>query len=311
MALEFETSVVYECRGEASARVYLVAAPTTDVDRETLAKFRISGNVVGPNCHYSSTLQAKIPLAHRGLTMWGDRPAITAEAIVPDPCYWSTELPFLYRAIGRIDVGEADKFEVDQTFGMRDLSVVRNRLVFNGKVWVPRIVLQSEVPADTPLEAWRETDTVMFASKPTDESLRAASQLGVAVVMPHANGGSIGIADLRRMSRFPCVAIVKTEEQNSIEAVWRSAAPNLLLARWYDERAVAANGDETDLFFVPVYEDGRPFEGHMKEWPASFRRPLIPVLPLPRTMPPAEARGACDQLQRIMVGKYDASGYAV
>ena len=34
MGLEFETTVVYECRGEASARVHLVAAPTTESPTE-------------------------------------------------------------------------------------------------------------------------------------------------------------------------------------------------------------------------------------------------------------------------------------
>jgi hypothetical protein len=194
---------------------------------------------------------------------------------------------------------------------MRDLSVVRSRLTFNGKVWVPRIVHDEEVSAGTPLETWRETDTVLFSSKPTDELLKAASEVGVCIGVMHADGRAIEIRDLRRISRFPAVVFVKIDDERPLDSSWRSAAPNLLLARWQQDESVPLQDDETDFFFVRVDPNGSPFNTELKVWPVSFPRPLIPVIPLARTMPLERARAGCDDLQRRLAGKYDAAGYLV
>jgi hypothetical protein len=311
MGLEFETTVFYTCVGEALARAYLIVTPTTDVDRDTLSTFRISGQVVGPTCRYSSTLQTKISLVHFGLATWGDRSALAAEAVVTDPCYWSTELPFLYRAVGSIDCGDGVPVALEQTFGMRDLRVFRTRFVLNGKVWVPRIVYQHEVPADTPIEAWRDANTVMLAVDPSDKLLREASEIGVAMVTGSASGQTMDIADVRRMSRFPAVAMTLIESTDPLEPVWQQAATKLLLARWYDERVRTAEHDFTDAYFVRRCEQGPPDEQPVLEWPTNVGKPLVAVAQLSQTMALVEARAACDQLQGLLAGKCDAAGYAV
>jgi hypothetical protein len=52
---------------------------------------RLTGFVKGPYCDRARTLPATFPLVDQG----GSDP-LEAEAVVPDPCFWTAELPFVY-----------------------------------------------------------------------------------------------------------------------------------------------------------------------------------------------------------------------
>jgi hypothetical protein len=53
----------------------------------------LRGTLRGPFCESARTLPAEFPFY---ALLAAQRPA--AEAVVPDPCFWSPELPHLYRA---------------------------------------------------------------------------------------------------------------------------------------------------------------------------------------------------------------------
>lgn len=311
MSLEFETTVFTAPQGEALAKVYVVAVPTRDVTDDELAAYRLSGNIIGPRCKYSSTLQTKIPFRHRGFTPCGYRTALLAEAVVPDPCYWSSELPFLYRAVGEVTGDVAGPQSFDQTFGIRSIGTSRNRFTLNDKVWVPRIVSRREVTTDTPLAAWRETDTTMLVSNYEEGLLQDADATGVLLAVHVADGGRQGLSDLMRLSRHPSVAIVLIESHHPIPALWRTVAQNVLFVRSYHRPTEGEATDETDAYYLPCYEDGRPFEGTAPAWPSDSRRPCLPWLPLPDKMSLPDARARCDQLQRALAGVTDVAGYFV
>jgi beta-galactosidase/beta-glucuronidase len=84
---DFEISL-----GEVSAMEARVQirfhAQTEDQDRVTLR-----GTLRGPFCETARTLPAEFPF-HKTTTI--GPPA--AEAVVPDPCLWSPDLPHLYHA---------------------------------------------------------------------------------------------------------------------------------------------------------------------------------------------------------------------
>ena len=63
----------------------------------------LRGHVTGPFCDRAQTLPATLPL--RAIEH-GDQ--LLAEAVVPDPCFWTPELPFQYRV--QIEIGD-EKFE--------------------------------------------------------------------------------------------------------------------------------------------------------------------------------------------------------
>src|SRR3954471_17984228 len=54
---------------------------------------QITGILTGPFCEYAQTLAATIPFVDAG-----PGKSSLAQAIVPDPCFWTPELPYLYRA---------------------------------------------------------------------------------------------------------------------------------------------------------------------------------------------------------------------
>src|SRR5689334_16460036 len=82
---------------QALARVYARLTWTTGG-----SEYRLGGAVTGPSCLYSETLSAHFPLVDRG-----PGPALLAEAAIPDPCFWSDELPFLYRIDVELKRGDA------------------------------------------------------------------------------------------------------------------------------------------------------------------------------------------------------------
>jgi hypothetical protein len=306
--MNFDVTVFSDPQGEAAARIYVVAVPTDDVSRDELASFRLSGHIVGPTSRYASTLPAKVPFTHRGLTRVGDRTALLAEATLPDPCYWSTETPFLYRAVGEIQSGVGGPIEFDQTFGTRSLAVVGRRLALNGVPWVPRIVHRVEVAGDPPLGAWRESATVLYVDHADDDLCREASAAGVWLMATVEGDGRTVTDELFRLGRYPAVAIVivKSAEVNDREL--RTTAQNTLLARFSDRKFDAAVADGTDVLVTMSLADGSAWG---LQWAEKTALPMIVMRPIDRVVPLPEARAACDALQRDLAGKHDAAGFWV
>src|SRR5258707_3368942 len=87
------TEIFFGDANHAEARIYARLA----IDKRML-DCRLTGRVIGPACEYAHTLSATIPLVSKRPANVDSQnaPALLAEAIVPDPCFWSTELPFLY-----------------------------------------------------------------------------------------------------------------------------------------------------------------------------------------------------------------------
>lgn len=310
MTSSYDITVFCEPQGEAAARVYVVAAPPAEMGPEELAGLRLSGRIVGPTCRYSSTLQATIPLKHRGLTRWGDRTALVAEAVVPDPCYWSPDLPFLYRAVGEVTEAptspSASAF--DQPFGIRSLGTLAKRLTFNGRPWVPRIVHRVEVVDAPPSAAWRDAAAVMLVDLPDDELCRELSEAGVLLMTTVEGDRATVLAELSRLGRYPAVGIVIVKSPDVTVRELRTAAQNTLLARFSDRKFDAAIGDEVDVLLAMVLADGS--EWGLK-WAVASELPILVMRPLDRIVPLSEARAACDALQRDLAGKYDVAGYIV
>ena len=312
-----QATVFYDEVGEASARLYALAAPTID-DRlltvDELAQCRFDCRVEGPTCRYSTTLQSRITLKHRGVTTWGDIPAVMAEGILPDPCPWSSELPFLYRVIGTVRIGERSVAEINQTFGIRPLSTVLNRFVLNGKKWVPRIIQRSLVTPGVSIAEWRDAAATMYIVGDKPDVFAEASEFGVPVmVMVPWGGGSptAALNLLRDTSRYPAVVLAELETDRSVPDKFVSAARNTLLLRWgtkfwpwedsEDQQVDRAHG----LVFVP---DVPP-----AELPSIWKsgKPAIAFQQPPKQFTLADARAECDTLQRNLAGTCDPAGYMV
>lgn len=297
-----EATVFYDDAGEASARIYALAAPTIDgrlLTVDELAECRLMCRVEGPKCRYSTTLPTRVKLTHRGVTNWGDLPALVAEAYLPDPCPWSPELPFLYRVIGNVYLGERLIAEIDQTFGVRPMSVVRNRIKFQGKTWVPRGVTL-DCTERPPLETWRESSTMIIVDDSSFELLDEAGRVGVSVNVL-LEGGTPDLArKAAELSRLPAVALI-TVEANCDPSVIASARNTLFMSERTPE---ARNCTQVQY---QLFEGA----GAGPDWPTDITVPLIAFRDIGVSVQFEEARRLCDVLQRDLAGRGDPAGYFV
>jgi hypothetical protein len=82
--------------------------------------FILRGTLRGPYCEKARTLPAEFPF--RDLSP--ARP-LTAEAVVPDPCLWSPDLPHLYRADVEAIRGVQVIAEYHGEIGLRSTTPIR------------------------------------------------------------------------------------------------------------------------------------------------------------------------------------------
>src|SRR4029077_16217650 len=98
---------------------------------------------------YAKTLQATYSFVDRGI---GN--SLLAEAIVPEPCFWTPEMPQLYQADVQLRRGGEMLAHASRIFGVRRLGAQRRKLVFDGKGWVLRAVSRDEA-LTMELSQWR------------------------------------------------------------------------------------------------------------------------------------------------------------
>jgi hypothetical protein len=69
--------------------------------------FHFRGTLTGPFCEGTRTLPARIPLRITGI---GDE--CIAQAVVVDPCFWSPEMPYVYRVEMEVESdGQTERHE--------------------------------------------------------------------------------------------------------------------------------------------------------------------------------------------------------
>lgn len=320
--MQFEWTVFFGDAADAEARVYVLAMPLGDAVDAALDGLKITGRVEGPKCRYSHTLPARIPVRFRGVrTSDGKvelaRPELVGEAIVPDPNFWTPELPFLYRAIVEVRRGDEIVAAYEQDFGIRPLGVRGKRLMFDGKTWVPRAVRREVVVGEAPLELWRETATVMVVDDPSDELCREASEIGVILFACITK--DVGARDrMRSLCRFPAVTMIILPHRMllSIELAGmelalpelRSVVRNLLIAdseSLDDGTRVRLKTPQTRV----LHRERATAEQIATQMGNDARPMLIQASTGKRSL--VEAREACDALQAELAGKCDPAGYIV
>ena len=98
------------------------------------ADLRLSGRLIGPDCEFAHTLPARIPIVQRDAS----QASLLAEAVVPDPCFWTPELPFQYRAEIQLHRDDRLLASWQRRLGIRRLGARGRFLFFDGKRFVLR-----------------------------------------------------------------------------------------------------------------------------------------------------------------------------
>ena len=307
--------------GEASttlARVY-ARLPV----RDDTSGCELTGRVIGPRCRWAKTLPSasKLVEARRG----GDGKGLLAEATVPDPCFWSDEVPMLYdvhvelRRDGELMAAER------RAIGFRGIGRRGRSLFRQGKRWVPRGIHVDAVlaPDRDDFEAWRAAPAVMVVESPSDAVCLAASEMGVWVVAD-LRGSAIAQADrtaeqassgtraasieaeLARLARHAAVFLAVLPRGVHAVAALRGCAPNVLLAERPELDAIAPVSADADCVWLDA-SDAEAFA-------AVARATTLPVIAYhtnSASQSLREARRACDHLQRDLALIGDFAGYII
>src|SRR5215213_1725364 len=107
-----------------STDIEIVVADATDVEARVIARYQgalqgvvLNGTLRGPFCEKARTLPAEFEF--RDLS--GEN-GTESEALVPDPCMWTPEMPHLYQADVEARHGKELVAEYHGTVGLRRLA---------------------------------------------------------------------------------------------------------------------------------------------------------------------------------------------
>jgi hypothetical protein len=87
----------------------------------------LRGMLRGPYCAHAHTLPAEFHFRESSSCQTG-----VAEAIIPDPCLWSPELPQLYQVVVKAFRGDQLVAEYDRKLGLKRATPRRSGIEFPG-----------------------------------------------------------------------------------------------------------------------------------------------------------------------------------
>lgn len=265
---------------------------------------KLTGRVVGPSCAYAHTLSAAVRLTPKRMSREpAESAGLLSEAIIPDPCFWSAEAPFLYRVEVELHAADAPPATTERILGIRPLGARGKSLILEGRPWVMRAAHASQL-SESDLKAWREADVAMAVDDPDEALCREASRLGVWLAAWISCCGERTEAELARLSRWPCIALAVLDSQAAISTAARRSARNLLLAQHFEPSAAVSPAEWAD---AAVCEDDDAERLAVRAAPCA--KPVVALRRGGRFDHLAAARRACDELQRALAGRGNFAGY--
>jgi hypothetical protein len=217
---------------------------------------------------------------------------------VPDPCFWTPELPFLYRAHVELRRGGEVLDVTDREFGIRPLGSRGKRFYYEGRPWVLRGV-QREHGSVSQLREFREADAAMFVDNPDEELCTVASQEGVLIVASVSGEAAIAPENIRRLARHAAVGFIVAGDELPAGFDPRSVARNVVFVYRIDSQ----RGEPLPCWASAVVCGVRLLTDY------SLPTIAFRLENMPATI--AQGRLLCDALQRDLAGLWDLAGYLV
>jgi hypothetical protein len=240
-----------------------------------------------------------------------DRNQLLLEAVIPDPCFWTPELPFLYRVQIELRRGAEIIERVERLVGIRRFGVRDRALSFEGKRFVLRGVrLQSEISTSksqilNDAEFLRESWTALVVSSPDDELCESAGREGVLLIADISKTSDVADA-IYRLSKWPAVVMAIVDGKAKLVAVSREVARNLVLAQAIAAGETMQLADWAQVAVIEVAESPA-----LTEKIAGCSLPIVAYRPELKPANTETARVACDRLQRDLASLGDFAGYLV
>lgn len=259
------------------------------------------GALEGPACRHAATLPLKVPVLDLGAG-----PTLLARAIVPDPSFWSPEMPSLYRlSLELRDHGETTQ-TTELDYGFRLLGASRQNLILENRRWVMRGVTTTE-PVTPSLEQWRDAATCLVVTDPSPELCLEADRAGVFLVvrLDEARGGALA-GRVRHFAQHPAIVAAILPESTEADKTLRAASGNMLLAQSFSAGSPCRPDDWADVVVCEVERLGQ-FAADIDE----CRLPIIVQRAQAGFAGFNETRLACDHLQRDLARFGDFAGYLI
>jgi len=229
------------------------------------------------------------------------------EAILPDPCFWTPDLPHLYDVHLEVTSGGEVVHAHDQQLGIRRLGVRGRDLVLESRRTVLRAVgidSVTEPSSDTDqlLSMCHDAPAALLVENPSDDFCQKASLLGVLLIVTVDETPENTISELHRLSRWAAVAIVVLPTTFRVTAAPRVIPRNLLLGQRITDTESSSLAAWADVALVDSINMHRALDATI---------PVLAYRRLTSSLPIAEARRACDHLQRDLATQGDFAGYIV
>ena len=293
-------TVFFGHASNAEARVY---AQWQGDQPALMSQLTISGTILGPHSAHARTLPAKMPFRFLGST--GDLPL--AEAIVPDPCFWTPESPYTYRVNLEVkQQGEVVEHH-EQLFGIRPLGTRGRSFYLDGRRWVLRGGFSSDSNT-IELADWRDAELATKVSFSDDaEFLAKASELGVLLVGQLSGESENTLSRLEQLARWPAVGMVLMDTAVAEATLVANRPRNVLLGQRLrvDETMTEFQPAQWADFVVGDVDDPALFVVQTKE----LQIPVVACRQMESELSPQNIRTACEQLQQDLAPYGDFAGY--
>ena len=274
---------------ESSVRVTLAASGNVDLTGKW--------ELYGPRCEYGRTLASTF---HGRLSKEGN-----VEFLVTEPCYWSSELPFLYDLF--FDSGK--KPSVRMTLGLRRLSIHRQSLYRASR----RIVLRgmaAESPMASKLEEARRAEAALLLRNPSEDECALADRLGVDI-LADLRYGNADIEYVSMLTNHPSVAMIIVDGNQLLPCEIERLAPEALLGlAVYSDGGTASDGQGIPKWCRIIVADLNS-QARPPAWMAACGRPVIAIRRGATYADFQRARAGCDRLQAELAPEFDLAGYFV
>ena len=259
---------------------------------------KITGEVRGPRCRLAQTLPLSVPLVDLG-----HGPTLLARAVVPDPSFWSPDIPAIYDVIVNLQHHGKTVATSRRSIGFRPLGIRNKQFRSEAKNWVLRGVCAASTYAAS-IPEWQTTSSAYVAAYHVDRFVEA-SEIGVSAIAD-LNGNQDIPLQLRQLALHPAasLAIVRVSPGGNLKLT--GIAPNLLLAQ-----ALPALGSFTPQAWAHAIWAETSDLATLSNLQASFKLPIIAVRKLDVPLAIGDARAACDELQRDLAPIGQFAGYVV
>lgn len=261
------------------------------------AEAKLIGTLVGPTCLYAETLPTHYRFRDRHHRSSDSSPdLLLTEAVIPDPCFWTPQLPYLYELKLELRRGDEVLARTSRAFGVRPFGVRGSSFLYASKRWVLR---GRRTPIDAvDLRQCHQAEIAIATSSFDVTQAVEASRVGVLMAVEIGTKASTA----RQASCHAAVGMLIFDPSNAADALPKTT--NCILVQNMLSDAHADLHERTQAVLVDASNVREFVDRHGAKIPVVAYR-------CSQSLELAETRSQCDRLQAELAGIGDFAGYLV